>query len=127
MPDPPERREGRFAFCTETGEWVDRTQPVIEEGETFYEVVEIGEVVDAFDSLARQLAETRMANERLTRAVAWALGYGEWPERLPHEGAFYWRKVLRSKLPITDEQYRAALSDAPEPARTREGEEETDG
>lgn len=43
--------------------------------------------------------------ERLREAILWALGQiGEWPERKPGEGAFYWRKELRRRAGLEDDK-----------------------
>lgn len=46
---------------------------------------------EALDDLAALRAE----NERLKRAIHWALGYTDFEARLPGEGAYWWRKHLR--------------------------------
>ena len=66
------------------------------------------ELEDMADALrvtldAKNAAEARA--ERLREAILWALGQiGEWPERKPGEGAFYWRKELRRRAGLEDDK-----------------------
>jgi hypothetical protein len=55
-------------------------------------------------SYAEKVAADARA-ERLRAAILWADGQiGEWPERQPGEGAFYWRKELMRRAGLEDDK-----------------------
>jgi hypothetical protein len=50
---------------------------------------------DTIQALSDRASAAEARAERLREAILWADGrIGEWPERQPGEGAFYWRKEL---------------------------------
>lgn len=44
--------------------------------------------------------ELRAENERLRGAILWALGYGDFSERQPGQGAYWWRIELAQRAAI---------------------------
>ena len=75
------------------------------------------------EASARELAAEREARERAERelavahaAILWALGCnGEWPERKPGDGAFYWRSTLRMRAGITVDELSRAVEGKEQP------------
>lgn len=68
---------------------------------------------------AADLAKAREEGRREAEAkfwpiFLWLLGYTDWPERKPGEGAFYWRTKLRRDLENTITDFAALLAEKEE-------------
>lgn len=58
-------------------------------------------------------AALRAENERLKRAIHWALGYTDFEARLPGEGAYWWRKHLRELSGLTNDELNHITNEQP--------------
>jgi hypothetical protein len=54
-----------------------------------------GAHIDVYSRILKQ-------NETLKKAIHWALGYTDFPNREAHHGPYYWRTELRSRSGLTD-------------------------
>lgn len=77
------------------------------------------DVDDATEIIASDLARAEEKGRREAEAkfwpiFMWLLGYTDWPERKPGEGAFYWRGKLRRDLENTITDFDALLAEKEE-------------